>query len=250
MADWTVSSGGRLRRALLGAVMAAASAAAGAAGAQTLTILPVTVSLPARQQAGTITLLNGGQADMSIQVRAFAWTQSIDGADQLDPTDLLAVSPPLATIPAGRKQIVRLVLRQPAKASEATYRILVDQIPGPAQVNEVRVTVRSSLPVFAEPQGTAAPKLGFRAEMIDGALYVVAVNEGARHEKMRSLALRTADGAGFTPMAGTSPYLLPGATRRWPVTGAAVRSGDTLRLVATTEKSGAIERTITVASRR
>lgn len=240
----------RLRRTLIGAILSVASATGSAAGAQTLTILPVTISMPARQQAAVVTLVNSGQTDMSMQVRAYAWTQSADGVDHLEPTNLLSVSPPLATIPAGRKQIVRLVLRQPAQASEATYRILVDQIPGPAQVNEVRVTLRSSLPVFAEPQGAAAPKLRFGAEMVDGALHLFAVNDGKRHENIRGLTLRTAGGVTVSPTAGTSPYLLPGATRRWLVANAPIRSGDDLRLTAATEKSGVIERTITVVARQ
>ncbi|WP_419825605.1 molecular chaperone [Sphingomonas sp.] len=193
-----------------------------AAGAQVLTILPVTISLPARQQAGIVTLVNSGQTDVSIQVRAFAWTQSADGSDRLESTDALAVSPPLATIPAGRKQIVRLVLRQPAQATEASYRILVDQIPGPAQGNEIRVALRSSLPVFVEPHASAAPRLRFGAEMTGGALYVFAVNDGKRHENIQNLTLRTAGGTSFSPTAGISPYILPGATRRWLVANAAV----------------------------
>lgn len=238
-----------MRGALISAIIAASSSP-GVADAQTLTILPVTISLPARQQAGIVTLVNGGATDMSMQVRAFAWTQSVDGIDHLEPTDLLSVSPPLATIPGGRKQIVRLVLRQPAQASEATYRILIDQIPAPAQVNEVRVTLRSSLPVFAEPQGVAAPKLRFGAEAVGGALYLFAVNDGKRHENIRTLTLRNAGGVTFSPIAGTSPYLLPGATRRWLVANAAVRRGDDLKLTAATEKSGVIERTIIVAPRQ
>ena len=249
MAGDSSSAGSRLRGALTGAMLAAASSTGSAAGAQTLTILPVTISFPARQQAGIVTLVNSGQTDMSIQVRAFAWTQSADGSDRLEPTDVLAVSPPLATIPAGRKQIVRLVLRQPAQAGEATYRLLVDQIPGPAQGSGIRVTLRSSLPVFAEPQASAAPRLSFGAEITGGALSLFAVNDGKRHETIRSLTLRTADGTSFSPTAGTSPYILPGATRRWLVANAAVRSGESLQLTAATEKPGAVKRTITVASR-
>lgn len=247
MARITAQTAPWLRNTAIGAMLAVACSAGCTAGAQTLTILPVTVSLPARQQAAVITLVNSGQTDMSVQVRAFAWSQSIDGVDHLDPTDVLAVSPPLATIPAGRKQIVRLVLRQPARAGEATYRLLVDQIPGPVQVNEVRVTLRSSLPVFAEPQQAGAPKLRFGTELIDGRLYLVAVNDGKRHDSIRTLTLRTADGATVSPIAGTSPYLLAGATRRWPIANATAASGGDLRLTAVTEKSGTIERTITVA---
>ncbi len=222
MVGGSTSAGSRLPRALMSAMRAVASLTGTAAGAQVLTILPVTISLPARQQAGIVTLVNSGQTDVSIQVRAFAWTQSADGSDRLESTDALAVSPPLATIPAGRKQIVRLVLRQPAQATEASYRILVDQIPGPAQGNEIRVALRSSLPVFVEPHASAAPRLRFGAEMTGGALYVFAVNDGKRHENIQNLTLRTAGGTSFSPTAGISPYILPGATRRWLVANAAV----------------------------
>lgn len=241
------TTGPVLRRVLTGAMLAGACLAGCPAQAQTLTILPVTFTLPARQRAATITLVNGGEAAMSIQVRAFAWSQSVDGEDRLDPTDAIAVSPPFVTVPAKGRQIVRFVLRRPAQAGESTYRILIDQIPGPAQVNEVRVALRSSLPVFAQPEGPAVPRLRFRAERADGKLYLLAANEGRRHEVVRNLTVRTASGTVSNLAAGTSPYLLPGATRRWLVADAA-GDGRTLRLTAATETSGAIEQTITVAS--
>lgn len=224
--------------------------AGGAAGAQTLSVLPVTVTLQPRQQTAILTLANGGRTDTSIQVRTFAWSQAADGADRLEPTEAIAVSPPLATIAAGRKQIVRLVLRRPPQDREATYRILLDQIPGPAQIGEVRVALRLSLPVFAEPAARTAPRLRFGLESSDGKIYLVATNDGIRHESVRAIALRTAGGVTLTPAAGSSPYVLPGATRRWLVANASAAIGGTFRLTATTERSGLVEQTITVVPPR
>lgn len=184
----------------------------------------MTVTLPPGQLAAILTLTNGGRTESPVQIRAFAWSQAADGTDRLDPTDAIAVSPPLGTIAVGRTQIVRLVQRRLPQDREATYRILVDQIPSAAQANEVRVALRLSLPVFANPHARALPNLRFGAEMAGGKLCLVATNDGKRHESIRGITLRTSNRAVLTPVAGASPYVLPGVTRRWPIADAAAAS--------------------------
>ena len=59
--------------------------------------------------------------------------------------------PPLGRVSIGAGQVVRLVLRQPAQAREAGYRILLDQVPPRTpQPGVVGFALRLSIPVFAE----------------------------------------------------------------------------------------------------
>ena len=109
--------------------------------------------------------------------------------DELQPVSELLASPPLATIPAGATQVVRLVLRRPAIGREASYRILLDQIPPPAEPGTVRIALRLSIPVFAEPTAHAVADCAGRSNPRGGKLYLVAVNEGSRHETVRDLTL-------------------------------------------------------------
>src|SRR4051794_23166458 len=112
---------------LLAALAIVVSIALGAE-AQSLSVLPVNVFLAPGQKAATLTVTNQGTSATAIQIRGYAWSQK-DGSDQLTPSDALVVSPPLASIAAGATQVVRIILRQAPTAQEATYRILLDQIP-------------------------------------------------------------------------------------------------------------------------
>ena len=190
-----------------------------AAQAQGLTVLPVSITLPAGQMAATLTLINQSDTDASFQIRAFSWTQQGD-TDQLAPTDELLASPPLGTMAAGATQVVRLVLRHPAVLNEASYRILLDQIPPPAAPGMVRIALRLSIPVFAEPQTRTETVLRWH---IEGAA-LIASNTGSRHDVLREITL------GRTKVdSNASPYVLPGATRRWRILGA---SGGSQHLTA------------------
>ncbi len=183
----------------------------GAALAQGLTVLPVTIVMSPGQMAATLTIINQGDADAAFQVRAFSWKQQGD-VDQLAPTDELLASPPLGTMAAGATQVIRLVLRHPPTTIEASYRILLDQIPPPAAPGMVRIALRLSIPVFAEPATRIETDLAWRIE--GGAL--VASNSGSKHDVLRDITL------GGTKVDGNaSPYVLPGATRRWRILGPA-----------------------------
>lgn len=191
-------------------------AAAGAARAQSLRVMPVNIQMLPGQRATLLTVINEGSAATAIQVRAYAWSQA-DGTDQRTDTDELLASPPLATIAPGETQVVRLVLRRTPQGREATYRILLDQIPAAAAPGMVQVVMRLSIPVFAEPATRAVPHLQFHIERNARQAWLVAVNDGARHEAIRDVVLSASDGRTLKNDSGASPYVLAGATRRWPI---------------------------------
>ncbi len=202
------------------------------ASAQALTVLPVVIDMQPGQLTATLSISGQAGSESSYQVRAFAWNQD-GGNDHLVQTDDLVLSPPLGVIQANGVQIVRIVVRRPPKDHESVYRILLDQIPPPSAPGTVRIALRLSLPVFVEPTTRVAPHLEWRAERDGDAVYLVAINNGTRHERVRDVVL-TAGGATFKPEGDNSPYLLAGATRRFRLSGNGVllRSGADLRLTA------------------
>ncbi len=237
------------RRSLRAAAAACLCLTVGAAHASPqLTVNPVTIELPAGQRAAAITLHSASDRETSFQVRVFAWNQEA-GDDQLKPTDELALSPPLGVIPPGGTQVVRLVLRRPALGAEVSYRILLDQIPPPPEPGTIRVALRLSMPFFAEPTTRVAPHVHWRVERVGKDAYLVAINDGTRHEKYRDIVLSAPGGATFRPEPGKyPPYVLPGATRRWRLTGSTPppASGTPLHLRAESD-GGKIDQTISVA---
>jgi len=201
--------------------------------AQSLTVLPVNIQLASKQKATTLTVINQGDADTSIQIRAYAWSQH-DGTDQLAESNVILISPPLATLAPGASQIVRLLLRHPAEGREESYRILLDQIPPPAEPGVIRVVLRMSIPVFALPSGRAVANLQFHFERAATQMYLVASNSGPLHESFHDLSLWTDSGLKLKTSVNALEYVLGGSTRRWPIApedGALLQQG-TVRLKA------------------
>jgi fimbrial chaperone protein len=144
------------------------------------------------------------------------------------------LSPPLARIAPGTNQVVRIILRQTPETREATYRILIDQIPPPAEPGVVHMVLRLSIPIFAKPTIRAFPDVQFHLERAAGQLYLVAMNAGILHEAIRDIVLSTSDGRKLKAESGASPYILAGATRRWRIApqDSVPLQGDTLQLTA------------------
>ena len=205
----------------------------GTARAQSLTVLPVSIQLLPGQRTATLTVINRGSVETSIQIRAYDWGQP-NGIDQLTSSNAILVSPPLATIASGATQTVRIVLRRTPERSEDSYRILLDQIPPPAEPGIVHVVLRMSIPIFAVPKTRLPSHIQFHIEQDSTQMYLVAVNDSLLHESIRDMALWTEDGARLKVDFSGSPYLLAGVTRRWPVTlqVPALGSGSSLRLKA------------------
>jgi fimbrial chaperone protein len=220
--------------------------AAGAARAQSLTIQPVSVTLAAGQMAATLTVLNQSPAPSAFQVRAYEW-RAVDGEDQLVPTEAIALSPPLGTIAPNASQLIRLVLRRPAKDREETYRIWLDQIPAASEPGTVRIALRFSIPVFAQPAARISPQLQWRVTSEGEKYFLVASNSGARHQAVRNLVLAMPDGRAVKTEGSISPYVLAGATRRWPLV-TPPPPGTLLKLTATTDE-GALDQTVAVSAR-
>lgn len=244
MISWNPCRGRARANALAPVLMALLTGPA--VQAQTLTVLPVNVWLQPGQRATMLTVTNGGDHETAIQIRAYGWNQQ-DGDDQLTASDAVVVSPPIATIAPGASQVVRLILRQAPDGREASYRILVDQLPPPAEPGIVHVVLRLSIPIFALPRARAIPHLQFHIESNAGSAYLVAINEGGRHEAIRNVALWTSDGRQLSTRSNASPYILAGATRRWPIVveGAPPLPDETLRMTVHAD-AGVIEQKVRV----
>lgn len=214
------------------------------ASAQALAVLPVNLFFSPGQRASSLTVTNKGTSETAIQIRAYAWSQK-DGDDQLTDTDAVVLSPPLASIAPGASQVIRLILRQPPQGREATYRILIDQIPPPAEPGIVHMVLRLSIPVFAQPPTRAVPHVQFHLEIDAGKLILVGINDGLRHEVIHDIVLATSDGRKLKEESGATPYILAGATRRWPIAaqGPLPLPAETLQLIAHSD-AGAIQQQV------
>ena len=240
--DWLKCLG----RCVLAILPLVASATLYPALAQGLSISPINVVMEAGQLAAVVDLGNQGERELSFQIRSYAWRQA-QGDDQLAPTDELAASPPLGTIAPHATQVVRIVLRRPPQGREATYRILVDELPPPSTAGNVRVAIRLSIPIFAAPQDRVSPQVKWRVTSQGGQTWLVATNAGTRHLSVRNIRLHTTDGRDLQVETKQPPHILPAGARRWLVLarGATPRPGSMLRLTADADL-GAVDEQVRV----
>jgi fimbrial chaperone protein len=215
--------------------------AAASAHAQSLEVAPVRIEMAAGQTTTVVTVTNRGMQPVGVQARAFGWNQSAN-ADHLSPTKDVLLSPPIAEIAPGETQLIRILVRKPAGATEATYRLLIDQIP-PAQTATsgfaVQIALRLSLPIFVQPPRRVASDLEWRVVSSDGTrAELVARNRGGRHVRLSKLTLVGPSAPDLGLPNTTAAYVLPGAERRWPISGklAALKQGTALRVTGASDE--------------
>jgi len=217
----------------------------GYAHAQAIQISPVSIELSPGQMATTLMITNKGSDPSTLQIRPFRWSQP-GGVDQLTATGDLMVSPPITNIEAGSTQTFRLVLRVPAEHDEAGYRLLLDQLPPPAMAGEIRIALRFSIPVFAEPDNIVGAHVTWRVNTGPNGAILVGANQGSRHIRVLNPVLISASGQRISVKPGQMPYILPGAQHDWPLaTGVNLIPGSTLHLVATSD-AGPVDATVHV----
>ena len=174
---------------------------------------PTLVELAPGQQAGRLVLANTGDAPVAAQVRVFAWSQA-DGEDRLADTAEIAVSPAIVRIPAGAEQVVRVVrLGEVPAGRDASYRLVVDELPGPQDeaATGIEVRLRYLVPLFVRAPGTAAPAV----QCTLAGLRLACRNDGGRPAQLGPSRLADAGGDGKLLSEGLFGYLLPGTGRHW-----------------------------------
>ena len=182
---------------------------------------------------------------MTLQARAFAWSQPDSTGDALLRTQDLEISPPFFPLAQGDVQILRLIFPTGTASEGRYFRILLDQLPAPQPRRGVQMVLRISLPVFMAPgDPDAAARLSWSAAA-DGA--IEAHNAGNDWDEITALSLTLPGSEQRTPrLEATSPYLLPGAARRWTA-GTRLRPGSQIRL-AGDHRTGKFDLALTVGT--
>jgi fimbrial chaperone protein len=194
------------------------------ASAASLQVSPTSITLTPSQGADALWLSNTGTAPVNVQLRVFRWTQS-GGTESLDATQDVIASPPMQTIAPGARQLVRVIRpdRTPTTA-EATYRIVVDELPGSDPQQGLQFVLRYSVPVFVLPAGKP-PEAQLQAALVtgdDGKPALEVRNSGGGHAQLADLAY-AAPGGEIVVLAGLVGYVLPGQTMHWTLPGVPAR---------------------------
>ncbi|CTP84747.1 pili assembly chaperone [Xanthomonas translucens pv. poae] len=205
--------------------LAAWLAATLAAQAASLQVAPTSVQLTAEESAQGLWLSNSGDKPLQAQVRVFRWHQK-DGEDLLDPSDRIAISPPMLELAPHSRQLVRIIRLDAApRSTEDTYRVLVDELPAAdatANASGLQFVLRYSVPIFVKPSAAAAPVLHARLIRDASAPALEVVNQGSEHAQLVDLHFVASDGTRAAIADGLAGYVLPGQRKRWPLPPALV----------------------------
>lgn len=240
-----MEAGTWMRRGVIGLVLLLL-ASQPARAATSVLIWPIDPVLEAGQKAGALWLENRGKETANLQVRVFAWRQG-SYEEQFQAQREIIGSPPVANIPPGQKQLIRLTRTGISPAGqEQAYRIIIDEIPSalPADTSSeapkaaIRLQMRYSVPLFVYGEGLwgkpdptggrneasiGKPQLSWRPVTVQGRPFVELRNTGPVHARLTDVVLQ--QGAQEKPLVeGLLGYILPGASMRWPAPSAASAS--------------------------
>jgi fimbrial chaperone protein len=215
-----------------------ASSAIGQANAQSLRVSPVTIDLPVSIRSSILTVANDSRKPITVQARILHWTQ--DGADILEKTSNVVVSPPIFTLGPGTSNVVRVVRVSPEPVTEEeTYRVLLDEVPSreKIQAGGLVIVMRQSLPVFFSGMDAKTGSVSWTATRRNNKLVLQATNSGQKHLKLTMLQVTDDKAEPIAKIEGLAGYVLGGQSRSWelPLPKSGLAAGATLKIEATSE---------------
>lgn len=216
-----------LGSALLGACLTVCGLSEAQAGQ--IRISTVRIDLSDKQPAATVTITNDGAEKSLVQIRALSWTQA-DGKDVQEVTSQLIVTPPMAEIEPGGRQMIRVgFVGKRQTPAEGTFRLQVEEVPrqDTEQQHNVETYLRISVPIFiAAATPKAAPALTAKLAREEGGelrLY----NAGLLHERLITYQVTSGGRPVGEPHKGLF-YVLPEKFVALPLTPAesSVKGGE------------------------
>ena len=185
-------------------------------GVSAFTISPMSLQLASSGGTETLLIKNPSNAPIEMGMKVFAWEDSRDLSSLGKTQDLLAM-PPIFTIPPNGEQTVRIALRKPLSIErEATYRIVLDQIPsevGPEQGVNINFSV--NLPIFVQPEGAEpSPEWAITKKGNEDTTLIL-TNGGDAHIKLADLTLVSTDGDSLITLPASGQYIFGGEQRTW-----------------------------------
>lgn len=202
--------------------------------AASLAVWPINPRLDAPASATLVWVKNNsGDTSVTLQARIFSWQQH-NNEDELVAQDDLVVSPSMIEVKPGAQQIFRVVNRAgPLQQTntEKSYRLLIDEIPRQATApsSALKFQMRYSLPLFVglpaqlqdkKPEDrlkTLEEGLSYKINAHAQGATLEINNRSSVHSRLSNVSIRRGDKS-VTLSEGLFGYILPSASRHWPLT--------------------------------
>jgi len=212
------------------------------AQAASLRVSPVLVDLTAPTAATSLRIWNDAARNISVQVRIFRWSQE-GGKDSFVPATDVVVSPPITQLKGGGENMVRIVRtsKAPVRAEES-YRVIVDELPQPAdqRAGTVSVVIRHSIPVFFSGADVGGAKPTWSVTRKSGGYDVSVANQGDKRIRISNLVLQGAGGSEIAGRKGLVGYVLGRSNTSWFIPAAGGKAGGGTLTISAESDAGTV----------
>ncbi len=182
-------------------------------------VTPIRLDFEKGARSGVITVINEGEERLTVQMKAFEWSQDEEGKDRYTETNDIIFFPRLMTLEKKEGKILRAGIRVPASLKEKTYRLFIEEIPSPKKTEGVNIAIaiRFGVPIFAKPLREEVKGEIPKIELNKGALNIVVKNSGNVHFIINSVAIKGRDPKGEEIFSKelSGWYLLSGVSRSY-----------------------------------
>lgn len=190
----------------------------GAVLASDFNVSPILVNLSTTNATAALEVVNNGDEAVVIQSEVKTWKQE-NGASAYQPTTDILATPPIFTVPAHGKQIVRMGMRRTVDPKmELSYRLFLQEVPPPPKPDfkGVQIRLRLGVPVYITPAIAAQPVPKWSATQdADGLIKLTLVNEGNAHLQISDFVLKVPGNANPLVKQEISFSLLAGSSQSW-----------------------------------
>lgn len=208
---------------ICGAGILAASISITQAHAASLQVAPILLEFSPQEKVKELWLTNTGNESIRAQVRVKAWTQSNQQDILTNSKDLIA-SPMVISIPAGQRQLVRLIRNtQIANTTEQAYRLIVDELPNSQTdvQSGLQLLLKYSIPVFLKVSDSNDTDQGITSLQGMSFKYntqtLTINNQSSHYKRFSQFAYMDAQGKKIPIQMGLMGYVLSGKSMQWKI---------------------------------
>ena len=155
-------------------------------------VTPIRLEFDRANKSGVVTVVNEGEEKLSVQMKAFEWTQDVEGKDQYTETNDIIFFPRLMAIEKNEERVIRAGIKIPAISREKTYRLFIEEIPSPQKAEGVNIaiTIRFGVPIFSKPIKEDIKGQIEKIELSKGVLNANLSNKGNAHFIINSVEIK------------------------------------------------------------
>lgn len=182
---------------------------------------PIRVFFDSENKTNILTIKNESSEEITLQIKAVAWTHNEDGKGIYSPTEDIIFFPKIATIKAEEQKIIRLGTKASQEKQEKTYRLFLEEIPAPSTTENtaVKIIMNVGVPIFIAPHKIEALGTIEKIGLSKGSLSLTVKNEGNVHLILQSIKVAGRDASGEeaygTEIAGG--YLHQGKSKNFTI---------------------------------